>query len=236
MKKNCVFPLFLIFTLSLFAQQKNIVLELFTSQGCSSCPSADRLLKEVTESPEQAHIIALAYHVDYWNRLGWRDPFSKLAYTNYQQEYGRKFGGRSIYTPQLVINGTKHIVGSDKASLNTSFSKLKNKKLPFPISINNVTKNGTSISLEYDTLLSQNNRLNIVLVLKEHTTVVKRGENRNRILIDTHIVIDKKVIYNNDTSDSKITFEDVSFDLAVLEVVAYIQKDNLEIIGATKWN
>jgi len=232
MKKSIIIALLV--SLAGFAQQKNIVLELFTSQGCSSCPRADQLLKEIAENSNNTNIIALAYHVDYWNRLGWKDPFSKASFTNYQQEYGRKFGGRSIYTPQLVINGTKHIVGSDKSSISSSLSTLKSKKLPVSISITKVEKEGTDIKLEYHSNLNSGNRLNIVMLLKKQITKVQRGENRNKTLLDTHIVIDKEIITTPELN-STIVFKNVNFNLEELEFVAYIQKENLEVVGATKW-
>jgi len=233
MKKNFIALLVLLMTLAGFAQQKNIVLELFTSQGCSSCPRADRLLKETSENSKNTNVIVLAYHVDYWNRLGWRDPFSKKSFTNYQQEYGRKFGGRSIYTPQLVINGKKHIVGSDKTSLETSLTTLKTKKLSVPITITGVVKEGTTVKLKYKSLFGTNSRLNVVMLLKRYVTEVRRGENRNRTLLDTHIVIDKEII--KDTAISEVTFSDVNFDIKRLEFVAYVQNSKLEVTGATQW-
>lgn len=235
MKKNIISTVLLMFVvLGSMAQQKNIVLELFTSQGCSSCPRADKLLEEVAANANYKNVIALAYHVDYWNRLGWKDPFSKAAYSNYQQEYGRKFGGRSIYTPQLVINGKKHIVGSDVASLTNSLSNLKHQKLSIPITIKNVQKTGDKITLNYSSPNNLVNRLSVVMLLKEQVTQVKRGENRNRTLLDTHIVVGKKVIQEAST-EGAITFEEVTQNLNELEFVAYLQKDNLEVVGATQW-
>lgn len=234
MKKKIILPLFLAISIASFSQQKNIVLELFTSQGCSSCPRADHLLKEVSENTKHSNVITLAYHVDYWNRLGWKDPFSQASFTNYQQKYGRKFGERSIYTPQLVINGKKHIVGSDKSSLATSLSSLKSKKLPVTVTITEVIQKGNTIQLKYQSKFGNNQQLNIVMLLKEKITRVQRGENRNRTLVDTHIVIDKKVI-RNPLQAPELTFTNVDFKLEELEFIAYVQKENLEVVGATQW-
>jgi len=234
MKNTVIKLLFLLLPLIGIAQQKNVVLELFTSQGCSSCPRADKLLEEVSENSNNTNVITLAYHVDYWNRLGWKDPFSKASYSSYQQEYGRKFGGRSIYTPQLVINGKKHIVGSDKTSLSAFLRELKSKELPTPISIKEVKKAQTSAVLQYVIQNKLNSRLNVVMLLRKQITQVKRGENRNRTLSDTHIVIDKKII-NAASLEGEITFENVVYDLKELEFVAYLQKNDLEVIGATQW-
>src|SRR5262245_58242267 len=87
-----------------------VVLELFTSQGCSSCPPADELLPELAAAPG---VIALAFHVDVWDDLGWKNPFSSPQWTARQESYVEKLGG-GPYTPQLVVNGRAHVVGSDR--------------------------------------------------------------------------------------------------------------------------
>jgi hypothetical protein len=86
-----------------------VVLELFTSQGCSSCPPADRLLSTLGA---RDGVVALAFHVDYWNYIGWRDPFSSAAATARQRRYGAAIAGGKVYTPMLVIDGREHVVGS----------------------------------------------------------------------------------------------------------------------------
>lgn len=91
-----------------------VVLELFTSQGCSSCPPADDLLAELAG---REGVLALAYHVDYWNYLGWRDTWSTSASTRRQKDYAKLMGQRMVYTPQLVVDGRWAVVGSDKAAV-----------------------------------------------------------------------------------------------------------------------
>lgn len=91
-----------------------VLVELFTSQGCSSCPPADRLLIAMGKDPDLAkQVVPLAFHVDYWNRLGWRDRFSDAAWTQRQGEYARIFKAATVYTPQLVIGGGADCNGSD---------------------------------------------------------------------------------------------------------------------------
>jgi hypothetical protein len=92
---------------------KTVVLELFTSQGCSSCPPADALLGELAREPG---VIALAWHVDYWNALGWRDPYAKREWTDRQKMYATSLNGE-VYTPALVVNGATMVVGSDRSSV-----------------------------------------------------------------------------------------------------------------------
>jgi hypothetical protein len=90
-----------------------VVLELFTSQGCSSCPPADALLGEWVREPG---VIGLAWHVDYWNSLGWRDPFARADWTERQKAYARHLNGE-VYTPALVVNGAAMLVGSDRSAV-----------------------------------------------------------------------------------------------------------------------
>ncbi|MFI5370214.1 MAG: DUF1223 domain-containing protein [Candidatus Eisenbacteria bacterium] len=93
------------------------LVELFTSEGCSSCPPADALLGRIAADAEREHrsVYALSFHVDYWDHLGWRDRFSDAAFTRRQGEYARAFGLASLYTPQMVVNGERQFVGSDDA-------------------------------------------------------------------------------------------------------------------------
>jgi hypothetical protein len=95
-----------------------VVLELFTSQGCSSCPSADDVLMDMGKDPAyQGKILPLSFHVDYWNYLGWKDPFSSPLWSQRQQAYGKAFQSNRIYTPQLVIAGREHVVGSRRGKV-----------------------------------------------------------------------------------------------------------------------
>lgn len=93
------------------------VVELFTSQGCSSCPPADALLSRLATEHGPNKLLFLAFHVDYWDRIGWVDPFSQPAFTERQQAYARQFGLKNIYTPQAVIGGRSECVGSDANQL-----------------------------------------------------------------------------------------------------------------------
>jgi len=100
-------------------ERRPVLVELFTSEGCSSCPPADALLASLdeTQSVAGARVIVLSEHVTYWDRLGWRDPFSLDAMTRRQQQYGQRFGLDDVYTPQAVIDGAAQLVGSDQRGL-----------------------------------------------------------------------------------------------------------------------
>src|SRR5450631_3373345 len=99
--------------------QKAVLVELFTSEGCSSCPPADALLRQVNGSQTSGGqlVVGISEHVTYWNQLGWSDPFSSPVYTERQNDYSERFHLEGVYTPQMVINGAEQIVGSDRAAL-----------------------------------------------------------------------------------------------------------------------
>ncbi len=101
------------------ASERPVILaELFTSQGCSSCPPADRLLSSIGElATDGAVVIPLAFHVDYWDDLGWKDPFSTAAWTERQQRYAARVSGGRVYTPMLVVQGRAHMVGSSREEI-----------------------------------------------------------------------------------------------------------------------
>jgi hypothetical protein len=116
----------LVLTMGLQAQtavdapaQKVVLVELFTSEGCSSCPPADALLRQVngTRTTGDQWVVGISEHVTYWNGLGWSDPFSSSAFTERQNAYSERFHLEGVYTPQMVINGAEQIVGSDRAAL-----------------------------------------------------------------------------------------------------------------------
>ncbi len=98
------------------------VVELFTSQGCSSCPPADALFGELAARDD---LVALAYHVDYWDYLGWQDTLGRRENTERQYDYMRAFGGRSVYTPQAVINGRTHVNGANRGEVNGTLGRLQ---------------------------------------------------------------------------------------------------------------
>ena len=105
-----------------------VVVELFTSEGCSSCPPADALLKQLSErqSVQGAQIIALEEHVDYWNHLGWQDPYSSIEFTQRQSDYAQVFGTDGVYTPQMVVDGQREFVGSRSLAAKEAIEKAAN--------------------------------------------------------------------------------------------------------------
>src|SRR5277367_4354077 len=106
------------------AHPSAVLIELFTSEGCSDCPPADELLQQVSghKTAEGQLIVGISEHVSYWNGLGWKDPFSSDLYTGRQNEYGSHFGLESVYTPQMVVNGREQFVGSNRRALEAALT------------------------------------------------------------------------------------------------------------------
>ena len=207
-----------------------VVLELFTSQGCSSCPAADHLLNEVRLSADD-RVIPLSYHVDYWNYIGWADPFSSPDFTRKQSLYNAKFKNRGNYTPQLVINGKEHIVGSDKARLRTKIAAFKNLKVPNKINLSDIQKIGSKVHFNFQVAGDiLNRRIRALLVLDERTTVVKRGENRNRKLVNGNIVLlEKSAGLHSDSGSMMIEVPKSVGIKEPLHLVVLVENDNYDI-------
>jgi hypothetical protein len=212
-----------------------IVLELFTSQGCSSCPPADVLLNSAKEQyPEK--VFALSYHVDYWNYIGWEDPFSKAIFTKKQRYYNQKFSYRSNYTPQLVVNGREHFVGSDGSKLSKKISEYGKLQSANSIAISSVKPNGASVDFNYkiDGQLTDR-QLRVVLVLDERTTSVKRGENRNRVLKNSNIVVTEKYVeLKNSTGSSSIEIPEIVATKDKITLLLLTENEVADITGAAK--
>ena len=105
-----------------------VIVELFTSEGCSSCPPADALLKELSEQQKMngVQVVALEEHVDYWNHLGWKDPYSAAEFSQRQSDYAQVFGTDGVYTPQMVVDGQSELVGSRSAAAREAIHKAAN--------------------------------------------------------------------------------------------------------------
>jgi len=164
------------------AAERPVVVELFTSQGCSSCPPANAYLNEL--SKQRRDVLALAFHVTYWDRLGWRDPFSLEAATRRQDVYGRRFGDGS-YTPEIVVDGAASMVGSARGQVGAAIENARrNSRTAASVS---VTKNGEQVSIEVGAGTGSGNIL-LIGFDHEHTTAIGRGENSGRTLIEANVV------------------------------------------------
>ncbi|MCU1244801.1 MAG: hypothetical protein JWN02_711 [Acidobacteria bacterium] len=162
-----------------------VIVELFTSQGCSSCPPADALLRTVSRDPAyRGMIIPLAFHVDYWDRLGWRDPFSMRQATQRQMQYVHAMQLSSAYTPQVVVGGTTQMVGSDERGLREAITAAAARK---PEGSLMLTEVGGTVSVD-TTAPVAGLELLVAVYENEASTKVERGENGGRTLQNDAIV------------------------------------------------
>jgi hypothetical protein len=174
------FALASIVTVGADAQQAPVVVELFTSQGCSSCPPADAFLTDL--SHQRPDVLALAFHVTYWDYLGWKDPYSLNAATLRQREYARHLGEDGVYTPQMVVDGTKGFVGSDRAEGLSAIAAAARKSIPVTLA-----RDGGSLLV---TIGAGAGTAQVLLVGYDpsHETPIGRGENSGRTLRESNIV------------------------------------------------
>jgi hypothetical protein len=164
------------------AAERPVVVELFTSQGCSSCPPANAYLNEMVR--QRRDVLALAFHVTYWDRLGWKDPFSIEAATDRQSVYGRRFGDGS-YTPEMVVDGAASAVGSDRAQVGSAIENAKRNGHTAAAVV--VTKNGEQVSIDVGAGSGQG-RILLIGFDHEHTTAIGRGENSGATLTEANVV------------------------------------------------
>lgn len=173
---------------------RTVVLELFTSQGCSSCPPADKLLSTLgREELDGGVIVPLAYHVDYWNHLGWSDPFSSPKWSARQREYAAAIQGSGVYTPQLVVNGTVQLVGSAERQVRAAIERQLAERDRGTVVIDRITRTGNELEVQLRAKLDRGaatGRVDVVVALFENglATAVSRGENANRNLANDSIV------------------------------------------------
>jgi len=172
-----------------------VLVELFTSEGCSSCPPADTLLQNLVDSQPiaGAEVIALGQHVDYWDELGWTDRFSSAALTGRQREYGRAFASDSIYTPQMVVDGQSEYVGSDAAAVRRAIAKavsLPHAAVSMTIEASGADRFAVSVAAAELPTLSRGDRADIVIAVVENglRSQVHAGENSGRLLTHAAVV------------------------------------------------
>jgi len=168
-----------------------VLVELFTSEGCSSCPPADALLSHLgrTQPVHGADIIVLEEHVDYWDRLGWKDPFSSEAATARQGEYGEAFGGSQVYTPQMIVDGRTEFVGSSDTDALRAIRTASQAPKP-AVQLSWEKDDVLNVHVEPLTNASTGEGAQLFLALAENMlhSDVKRGENAGRALEHNGVV------------------------------------------------
>lgn len=169
------------------------LVELYTSEGCSSCPPADRLVAKIRDAYQGKEVYILAYHVDYWNRLGWKDAFSSPQYSQRQNNYAGYLHLSEVYTPQVIVNGRTEFVGSDESKMQHSIQQSLATAPIVTLSLSGFKQENKKVTLQYHISGSfqNNSSLYLAVVQKHAQTVVKAGENGGHTL--THINIVNKL-------------------------------------------
>jgi hypothetical protein len=211
--------------------QPRYVLELFTSQGCSSCPPADKLLAQLADDSE---FLVLSLPVDYWDRLGWKDTFAKHAFTERQYAYARIRGDGQVYTPQVVVNGSEHANGANRRAIDASAETTTPPRLPVA-----VKRAGEDIEVTVAATGSGSPRATVVLLpfFGSREVAIGRGENAKRKIAYTNVV--REIIPLGEWSGAAVSFKaklpnDAGYD----GVVVLVQEGTVDnpgpILGAAR--
>ena len=212
-----------------------VVLELFTSEGCSSCPPADELLAKVQREAGDKPVYVLSYHVDYWDHQGWRDMFSNPDYSKRQYDYASKLGAQ-VYTPQVVVNGKTEFVGSNRSALDFALLSGLNGSPASSLQLRGTQRNG-KLELGYQiSEKTEEDELLIAVVQKNAIHQIKRGENEGRTLSHAQIV---RSLQNFSLQQSKSGKVEVTlpkdYNLAGWEIIGLLQgKKNRAIHAASR--
>jgi hypothetical protein len=179
-KFSALLPLLALLAAPALAAEPKPVVELFTSQGCSSCPAADRVIGELAA---EGRVIALSVPVDYWDYLGWKDTLAQHAHSLRQRGYAGARGDRQVYTPQVVVNGTTQVIGSDRAAIEAACKSAAKTTVPVIL-----TRNGDNV--EFDIGAGQGAPASVWLLAVAHATPVEigRGENHGRTVTYSNVV------------------------------------------------
>jgi hypothetical protein len=224
MKHACLIAAFTALAGAATAQPR-YVLELFTSQGCSSCPPADELLAKLADDPE---FLALSLPVDYWDRLGWKDTFAKRAFTERQYAYARIRGDGQVYTPQVVVNGSEHANGANRRAIDASAETTTPPRLPVAIK-----RSGDEIEITVGATGSGSPRATVVLLpyFGSRKVAIGRGENAKRKIAYTNVV--REIIPLGEWSGAAASFKTKVRNYASYDgVVVLVQEGTVENPGA----
>jgi hypothetical protein len=178
---------------STMAKKGFALVELFTSEGCSSCPPADEAVAALAKD-YPANVFVLCFHVDYWNYLGWKDEFSSADNTNRQQAYAAAFNLTSIYTPEAIINGKTEFTGSDKRKLYASVEQELNNDNHSVIELSAKANGLKAIVVSYKANADNKSMLQVALVQLQAVSAVKRGENKGKELHHINVVRNFKTV------------------------------------------
>jgi len=159
-----------------------VVVELYTSQGCSACPPADALLHELAERPD---IIALSLHVDYWDYIGWKDSFADPSHAQRQHGYARAANGTTVYTPQMIINGVDHVVGSRPMEVADALRNHWDKAPDVDVTL---TRADDVLIIDATAQTAGDYIVQMIRYSEDETVDIRRGENAGRVINYTNVV------------------------------------------------
>lgn len=209
-----------------------VLVELFTSEGCSSCPPADAFLQQLDTQPfPGAQLIVLSEHVDYWNHIGWTDPYSASAYSKRQSAYGDHFRLDSVYTPQMVVDGTEEFAGNNSVEAGKVFHKaMTAEKISVRISGATLETSVLRAHVETGPFSAPEGKADVffVVALNHAESQVARGENAGRLL--THVAVVRNLVKVGGVEFGKAFSRDVSLKLPPglaprsLRVIAFVQE------------
>jgi hypothetical protein len=168
------------------AEVPRAVIELFTSQGCSSCPAADKLLGELSRDPS---LVTLSLPVDYWDYLGWKDTLALHGHTNRERAYADTRGDREVYTPQVVVNGIVHVLGSDKAAIEQAIEQTRQSAAPLTLPVTIAVADGkVSVTISAANGEQRSAEVWLCPITGQAQVAIERGENRGHTLAYTNVV------------------------------------------------
>lgn len=212
--------------------QNVVLVELFTSQGCSSCPAADENLAEIVEQATQRghQVYGLSFHVDYWNYIGWKDPYSKAEFTARQRKYSSIMMSEGVYTPQMIINGRAEFVGSNKRISSQEIEKALQQKMSYQITLGEVNQQNGKISVAYSLDKAPTNEvINLALVQSNISNDVTAGENSGKNLTHRNVV---RSLTSLPAQKMGMIEVDVPSNITFNTVILFVQDSQWHISGA----
>jgi len=211
-----------------------VVVELFSSEGCSSCPAADLLVSKLTAWARQNNefVYPIIFHVDYWNHLGWRDVFSREEFTQRQAKYARIFKDQGMYTPQIIVNGSDAFIGADQDKLQSDLNRELTTPAHVLLHLNLVKQEGQVVVNYQAEGFSDGDVVNIALVERGLSTDVTAGENAGRILHHDNVVKEFFTLrLKENVSQITIPLNKIN-DTAQASVIAFVQNPQTMLIEA----
>lgn len=209
------------------------VVELFTSQGCSSCPPADKILGELAKDPS---VIALSLPIDYWDYLGWKDTLADSRFSARQKAYSRMRGDREVYTPQIVVNGSVHVIGSDRAGIESAIDTTSKADgvMSVPVTMTQAGNEiNVSVAASGEGSAAVHGEVWICSISKAVPISIRRGENGGREVTYHNVVRNLLKVgdWNGSSGNWTVPLEDISRE-GVDAAVVYVQDGNRDKPGA----